>query len=79
MYKLIAIEDFNIKDFDKLKNIIRVANEKEGKIFKNDTFECDEKMAKYLTNEVENPAKRPVAKVIEKLEKKTTKKKKKEE
>jgi hypothetical protein len=79
MYRLIAIEDFNIKDFDKLKNIARVEKEEKGKIFKGDTFECDEKMAKYLTNEVENPVKRSLAKVIEKLEKNTTKRKKKEE
>ena len=81
MYKLIAKEDFNIKDFDKLKNIERIDKEKDvkGKIFKDDTFECDEKMTKYLTNEVKNPAKRPLAKVIKKLEKKTTRRKKKEE
>lgn len=49
MIKLRALEDFTLKDYKKLKNIQSTQSEREkNKIYQNDTFECDEKMAKYL-------------------------------
>ena len=76
MIKVRAIEDFTLQEFDKLKNIIRKGKEQEGKLFIGDIFECDEKMANYLTGN--NSINRAVVKVIEvipeeeKIEKKTT-------
>ena len=76
MIKVRAIEDFTLQEFDKLKNIIRKGKGQEGKLFIGDIFECDEKMADYLTGN--NPINRAVVQVIEvipekeKTEKKTT-------
>lgn len=58
-----TIEKFTLEEFDKLKNICRKNNEERGKLFVGDTFECDEKMAKYLLGE--NAKQKIVAKVIE--------------
>lgn len=67
MIKLKALEEFTLGEFDKLKNIKRFDNTQNnvGRIYKNDEFDCDEKLAKYLTNETPNPANRPVAELIE--------------
>lgn len=74
MIKVRAIEDFTLQGFDKLKNIIRKGKEQEGKLFIGDIFECDEKMADYLTGN--NPINRAVVKVIEVIpEKENTEKK----
>jgi hypothetical protein len=51
MIKVKVIEDFTLKDFSKLKNIVRVKTDVEGRLFKGDTFECTEEMARYLTGE----------------------------
>ena len=65
MIKVETIEEFTLKDFDKLKNIKRFNEEKnkEGCLFVGDTFECDENMAKYLTGN--NKLNKIVVKVIE--------------
>lgn len=56
-------EDFTLKKFDELKNIIRKSEEEKGKLFKGDIFECDEEMVDYLTGN--NPLNKVVVKVIE--------------
>lgn len=63
MIKCEVIENFNLKDFAKLKNIQRVAKNVEGKLFVGDKFECDEAMADYLTGN--NVLNKVVVKVIE--------------
>lgn len=63
MIKCEVIEKFNLKDFDKLKNIKRVGRDDYGKLYVGDTFECDEEMAKYLTGD--NVFKKVVVEVIE--------------
>ena len=64
MIKCEVIEEFSLKDFDKLVNIKRgSAKEKYGYLYVRDTFECDEEMAKYLTGN--NALKKVVVKVIE--------------
>lgn len=74
MIKVRVIEDFTLQEFDKLKNIIRKGKEQEGKLFIGDIFECDEKMANYLTGN--NSINRAVVKVIEVIpEKENTEKK----
>lgn len=63
MIKVEVIEDFTLQEFNKLKNIIRKGKDEEGKLFIGDIFECDEKMADYLTGN--NSINRAVVKVIE--------------
>lgn len=63
MIKCEVIERFDLKDFNKLKNIQRKATNVEGKLFVGDTFECDEEMAKYLLGD--NVLKKTVVKVLE--------------
>lgn len=80
MIKCEVIENFTLKDFKKLKNIVRKNKDLTGHLYKEDIFECDEEMAKYLTGE--NSEKKVVVKILEvipkvekKLEEKTKKKK----
>ena len=74
MIKVEVTEDFTLEKFNELKNIIRKTKGQEGKLFIGDTFECDEKMADYLTGN--NPINRAVVKVIEVIpEKENTEKK----
>jgi hypothetical protein len=61
-------EDFTLERFNELKNITRKSVEEKGKLFKGDTFECDEKMVDYLTGN--NPLNKVVVKVIEVIPKK---------
>ncbi|MBR5227521.1 MAG: hypothetical protein IKV94_02680 [Clostridia bacterium] len=63
MVRCRVIEQFTLKDFDKLLNIKRKSIEEKGKLFVGDEFECDEQMAKYLTGS--NEKKKVVVKVIE--------------
>lgn len=63
MIKVKVIEDFTLKDFNKLKNIVRTKQNVEGSLFKDDIFECDEAMAKYLTGD--NALNKVVVEVIE--------------
>ena len=73
MIKVEVIEDFTLKEFEKIQNLTRAAKNKEGSLFVGDTFECDKEMAEYLTGN--NPKKAVVVKVIEvKPEKKEVKK-----
>ena len=74
MIKVEVTEDFTLEKFNELKNIIRKTKGQEGKLFTGDIFECDEKMADYLTGN--NPINRAVVKVIEVIhEKENTEKK----
>jgi len=64
MVKCKVIRKFTLKDFDKLKNVVRGGIKKNhGELYINDTFECDEKMAEYLTGNNKN--KDVVVKIIE--------------
>lgn len=67
MIKLEALEDFTLKRFDEIENIIRKGKEEKGKVFYGDTFVCEKELAEYLTNtgKEKNPVNRAVAKVIE--------------
>ena len=72
MIKVETIKDFTLNDFNKITNIQRKLVEQEGKLFVGDTFECDEKMAKYLSGD--NDKKAVVVKIVEIMPKKNTKK-----
>lgn len=91
MIKVKAKENFTLGRFGEIKNLKRfnenLAKAKDGWIGKNDEFECEGDLAKYLLNDVgyENPVNRAVVEVIrilpekvkeekKKVEKKTTKK-----
>lgn len=63
MIKCEVIENFSLNDFDKLKNIQRKGVDVKGQLVKGDVFECDEKMAKYLTGD--NALNKAVVKIIE--------------
>lgn len=84
MVKCKALQKFNLKAFDELKNIQRATvKSDEGTLYKGDIFECNNKMAEYLTgNNEQNVTVVEVIEVIpEEVEpkkevKKTTKKKK---
>ena len=68
MIKVRVIKDFSLKEFAKIKNIERFYYDKVGELYKNDIFECDEKMARYLTGD--NSKKEIVVEIIEiKIEK----------
>ena len=68
MIKCEVIENFSLKEFDKLKIIERKGKDTRGQLNKGDIFECDEEMAKYLTGG--NPLKKVVVEVIEVKEEK---------
>ena len=80
MVKAITIKQFSLEEFDKLKNVKRANTDKDkkGTLYLNDTFNCDEEMAKYLTGE--NSKKERVIQILEVIPdvkpKKTTTKKK---
>ena len=63
MIKCKVVEKFDLKDFDKLKNIKRKSADVKGTLYVDDEFECDEEMAKYLTGD--NALNKVVVKVIE--------------
>lgn len=67
MIKVEVIEEFTLKDYDLLKNIVRKGKDTYGKLFKGDVFECDEEMANYLTGG--NKLKKPFVRVLEVLPK----------
>lgn len=64
MIKVEVIEEFNLRDFNKLEDIVRKDENKnkEGTLYVGDTFECDEEMSVYLLGK--NPIKKVVVKVI---------------
>lgn len=77
MIKLKAIQDFTLKDYKKIKNMQSKKTDRENnKVYNQDIFECDEKMARYLLGE--NSQNIKVVEVIEIMNenKKTEKKKK---
>lgn len=77
MIKLKAIQDFTLKDYKKLKNMQSKKTDRENnKVYNQDIFECDEKMARYLLGD--NSQNIKVVEVIEIMNenKKTEKKKK---
>ena len=52
MIKVEVIGEFTLGDFDKIKNsLVRKSKAENGKLFKGDTFECDEPMVRYLSGE----------------------------
>jgi len=65
MVKLQATRDFTLEKFKRLQNIVRANKEKDkdGELYKDDFFECDEEMAEYLTGK--NDKNLVVAQVIE--------------
>lgn len=65
MKKVIVTEVFKLKDFDKLKNVVRfdVNNHEEGWLYTKDTFECDQEMFDYLNGN--NPYKRSYIALVE--------------
>lgn len=63
MIKVEVIEEFTLGDFDSLKNLVRKSKSEHGRLFRGDVFECDERMAKYLTGD--NSLKKVVVKVLE--------------
>lgn len=69
MIKVEVLEDFNLKDFNKLKKLERNSGRnQDGKLFKKDTFECDEEMCEYLCGK--NPLNKAVVQVVEVIPKK---------
>lgn len=67
MVKLKALETFSLGRFDELKNLERANanNDLEGKLYKDDIFECELDLAKYMLNETANPVNRAVVEIIE--------------
>lgn len=64
MIKVEVIEEFTYGDFYKIKDtLVRHSKEKEGWLYKGDTFECDEPTLAYLTGA--NKFNKTVVKVIE--------------
>lgn len=64
MIKCEVIEQFTLKDYEKIKDSIkRKSIDVKGTLFIGDTFECDENMVKYLTGN--NEQGKTVVKVIE--------------
>lgn len=63
MVKVEVLEDFTLRDFNSLKNIVRKNKNKHGHLYKGDVFECDHEMAKYLTGG--NKIKKVVIKILE--------------
>ena len=71
MIKVEVLEEFTLEKFNELKNIQRRSIEKDGRLFKGDTFECDKELCDYLLGN--NPVERAVVKVIEIKPKKSKK------
>ena len=63
MIRCEVIEQFTLKDFEKLKNIKRKSIEVKGTLFVGDTFECNKEMCDYLMGK--NELSKTVVKVIE--------------
>ena len=72
MIKVEVIEDFTLGKFNELKNIERANPNKneDGHLYKNDKFDCNEEMAKYLGGE--NGEHRAFVKIIEIIPKEVT-------
>ena len=74
MVKVKVTEEFTLGKFNEIKNIERANyNKKEiGRLYVNDTFECNEEMAEYLMEK--NPLNRAFVKIIEVIPEKKEKK-----
>lgn len=58
-----VIQDFTLKKFDDLKNIVRKNANKHGWLYIGDTFECDKDMTDYLMGN--NDKNETVIKIVE--------------
>lgn len=67
MVKVEVTEDFTLGRFNELKNIVRKSQDKPGKLFKGDVFECEEDLVNYLSGD--NALKKSFVKVVEILPK----------
>lgn len=65
MVKVRVIEDFTLKDFDKLLEIKRAnaSKDKKGKLYLGDTFKCEDTMVDYLSGA--NALKKAFIEIIE--------------
>lgn len=64
MIKCEVIENFTLKDFDKLVELKRgTSKNKDGELYVADTFECEKEMAEYLTGK--NALEKTVVKILE--------------
>lgn len=63
MIKCLVIEQFDLKEYDKLKNIVRRCANKYGTLYVGDKFECDTELAQYLMGN--NHLKKKVVKILE--------------
>lgn len=63
MIRCEVIENFNLKDYDKIKIVERKGADIKGQLNKGDIFECDKEMADYLLGN--NALNKVVVKVIE--------------
>lgn len=63
MIKCEVVENFDLKAFGELKNIVRKSKDDKGKLYVGDTFECSQQMAEYLTGN--NPLRKAVVKIVE--------------
>lgn len=63
MIRVEALDNFDLKRYDELKNIKRTGKDIYGSLFVGDTFECTQDLVEYLTGN--NPLNKAVVKVIE--------------
>ena len=63
MIKVEALQDFSLRDFNKVEELERKGKNKDGFIFKGDTFKCDENLCEYLCGK--NPLNKAVVQVVE--------------
>lgn len=74
MIKVQAIRQFTLSDYDRIKDTLkRKTINREGTIFEDDVFECDETMARYLMGNNESGV--VVVKIIEYIPENKTRKK----
>jgi len=81
MFKVKALQEFTYGSFDKIKNLERHNKEKnkEGTLYAGDTFECTEKMVKYLTGECGYILVKVIEVIPEEIKEEKPKKKKKKQ
>lgn len=65
MIKLQALEDFSLRRFNELKNIVRknINKNEEGMLYEGDIFECEKELADYLCGN--NPLNKKVVTILE--------------
>lgn len=72
MIKVEVIKPFTLGKFDEIKNIQRKSVEKYGMLYTEDTFECTQEMAEYLTGK--NDKGKVVVKILEVIPEKVVEK-----